>query len=41
MKERKTEFIIIRVTKTEKESFKKEGEKNLSKLIRQKLGLDK
>jgi hypothetical protein len=39
MKERKTEFIIIRVTKTEKEMFKKKG-KNVSKVIRELLGLD-
>lgn len=40
MKERKTEFIIIRVTKTEKDHFVKYAGKNLSKFIRQLIGLD-
>jgi hypothetical protein len=40
MKERKTEFIIIRVTKSEKDNFIKQAGKNLSKFIRQLIGLD-
>lgn len=40
MKENKTEYIIIRVTKREKASFVKQAGKNLSKLIRTLLGLE-
>ena len=39
MKENKTEFIIIRVTKTEKENLKKSGGVKFSKYIRELLGL--
>ena len=41
MKENKTAFIIIRVTKTEKASLLKIAGRNLSKYIRGLLGLDK
>ncbi len=42
MKETKTEFIIIRVTKKEKENLRREGKnKTLSSIVRIKLGLDK
>lgn len=39
-KEKKTEFIHIRVTKKEKESFKEKAGKNISKLMRKLIGLD-
>jgi hypothetical protein len=40
MKQNKTHFIIVRVTKEEKESLVKKAGKNLSKFIRGLLGLD-
>ena len=40
-RENKTEFIITRVTKSEKADLIKKAGKNLSKLIRTLLGLDK
>ena len=39
-KENKTHYIIIRVTKSEKDNFVKIAGKNLSKYIRNILGLE-
>jgi hypothetical protein len=39
-KEKKTEFIHVRVTKKEKESLTEKAGKNISKLIRKLIGLD-
>jgi len=39
-KENKTEFIIVRVTKTEKDNLIKKSANKLSKFVRVQLGLD-
>jgi hypothetical protein len=43
IKDNKTEFLITRVTKEEKEKVEREAQysKNVSDFIRHKLGLDK
>ena len=40
MKENKTDFIIIRITKKEKEALKREAGRKFSQFIRRKLGLE-